>query len=459
MVFLPRIGNPFPAHIDEWHHINEALALKNGNYIGGVFAYEIGFHAFLAGLSSLGDIVIIYQFLPAIWAALTSIVLFFLVYKITNKNFSVSLISIIFFGMLHSSKNLLGISFFTPLSFSIPFIFLYVYFLIWGLQQEKKSYIIISVIIMIFLIPIYSLSVLAMVPLIIILLGMYFKFVKKEYKFFLILLTIPLVGFLFYSIINDLSFSSVSNLVKELNFKKGWIEYTKDNSALEVYSLIGYFFAVIGFLRVIIKKERGFYPFLIWPICMLIWILIFKLLGINFLSPYQRNFYFFAVSLPFISSLGVHSFFSKIKKLCSSRKYKKKTLIIILLLFSLLILFFAMKDVEYTLYSAEKFITPGDYNDLSYLSLFPKGVVLANLNISEGVISISKQEPAATKNFYKKENRVDIISFFESSLCEDKNIIVQKLNVKYIISPIEIPCNYTLISNTNNFIYKIEEIT
>jgi hypothetical protein len=462
LVFSPRIGNPFPAHIDEWHHIEETFALKNGSYTGGVFTYEIGFHVFLAGISYLFDLIMIYRFLPAILAVISSIVLFFLVYNLTNKKFSISLISMIFFGMLHSSQNLLGINFFTPLSFSIPFIFLFVYWFIFGLQREKKVYITISVIIMIFLIPIYSLSVLAFIPLIFIMLIVYRKFVKKEYKFFLMLLLIPFAGLFFYFCVWNLPLSqAVPKLLNELTFDAGWKEYVQSNSLTEIYSLVGYFFAVIGFLSIIIKKEKKFYPFLIWPACMLVWIFIFRLFEINFLSPYQRNFYFLVIGLPLISSLGFENFFNWIKEFFSKKsKQKEKMLSAILIIFIILILLFAVKDAESAIkYREKKFITWGDYDDLIYLSSLPKGIVLSSLDVAEALKPISGQEPAVKLGFYKKENAIDVTNFFESDVCENKDKIIQKLNVKYIISPINISCNYKLLSSTNNFIYEIEEVT
>ena len=60
LVYEPHLSYPFPLHIDEWHHISQSIRLSNyGEYFrilqletarrfDGI---EIGFHAFLAVLS------------------------------------------------------------------------------------------------------------------------------------------------------------------------------------------------------------------------------------------------------------------------------------------------------------------------------------------------------------------------------------------------------------------------
>ena len=46
LIFTPHYGNRFPIHIDEWHHISEAIKLFDGSFIISHFGVEMGFHFF-----------------------------------------------------------------------------------------------------------------------------------------------------------------------------------------------------------------------------------------------------------------------------------------------------------------------------------------------------------------------------------------------------------------------------
>jgi len=51
LVFIPHLTNPFPIHIDEWHHITESIKLKQGVIAPDLAGARLGFHVFLAFLS------------------------------------------------------------------------------------------------------------------------------------------------------------------------------------------------------------------------------------------------------------------------------------------------------------------------------------------------------------------------------------------------------------------------
>jgi len=149
-----------PLHIDEWHHIEEGLRLGNyGEYFKFLQAenarrftgLEIGFHFFLFLVSQFVSLVSIYQFLPALWACLSALVIFYVTYKITDGSFYLGLLSMVFFASIKSNVNITGLWFFTPLTFSIPFIYLFLYFFTEGLSQRKNKYILYSLLIMTFL--------------------------------------------------------------------------------------------------------------------------------------------------------------------------------------------------------------------------------------------------------------------------------------------------------------------
>ena len=189
-VYSPHINYRFPIHIDEWHHITETLKLGSGEYqIQGTdgirtMGFELGFHAILLPVSRITNLVQTYQFFPAIWAMVSALTLFLLVYKKTNK-FLIGIIAMIFFASIKTNTNLAGPWFFTPLTFSVPFIFLYLYLFTEGIEKQNKKFIIWSLIIMAFLLPIHAIAVLFAIPFLIIHALFYLDYIKKEKKFFL----------------------------------------------------------------------------------------------------------------------------------------------------------------------------------------------------------------------------------------------------------------------------------
>lgn len=140
MVYSPHFNYPFPFHVDEWHHIDEAKRLfGEEKYVPGENRLEFGFHLFLGILPKVVNLVLVYKFLPAVWMVLSALALFFLVYKKTN-HFETAIFSILFFASIKSNTNLLGPWFFTPLTFATPLIFLYIYFFTEGYERTNKKY-------------------------------------------------------------------------------------------------------------------------------------------------------------------------------------------------------------------------------------------------------------------------------------------------------------------------------
>ena len=304
IVYTPHYSYPYPLHIDEWHHIAEAEKMDNGEYSSSQFSYRIGFQLILLFLSKFMNIVLAYKFFAASWATLTSLVLFYVIYKKTN-NYLIAIISIIFFASLKSNVNLLGLWFFTPLTFSLPFIFLYMYFFDFGIKNQSKKYIIYSLLIMLILLPIHAVAVLFAFPILIIYSLFNIKFIKTEWKFFSLFLLVPLAGLIFYSSVSHLPLiESISTLFSDLQFKKGWGVLELSNSPLEVYSAIGYFLAIFGFCIICKNKEqrKEYLLYLICPVIILLSIIFFRIFDVSYLSPYQRNAYYFAISLPFLSA-------------------------------------------------------------------------------------------------------------------------------------------------------------
>ena len=459
-VYSPHINYKFPIHIDEWHHIAETIKLGNGEYqIQGTdgirtMGFELGFHALLLPVSQITDLVQIYQFFPAIWAMVSALTLFLLVYKKTNK-FLIGILAMIFFASIKTNTNLAGPWFFTPLTFSVPFIFLYLYLFTEGIEKQNKKMIISSIAIMAFLLPIHAIAVLFAIPFLIIYTLFYLDYIKKERKFFLAFLIIPLLGIIFYSIMTDINiFTSIISILKDLQFKTGWGVVEIKNSFFELYSPIGYILAAFGAIGIFAfqVKPKKLLPYVILPLTILISIAIYRLTGTSFLSPYQRNMFYLAISLPVLSALGAF-YIIEITSLKINKKLTRKILTILIIA---IIIFFTFQSYffipkQFPIYHT---IEEKDYDTIDFLStLPPNSTVMGWAFISTTFYPISQQNPVATVFFYG--NRSKIRNFYNTPNCAKQEAMLKEQNITYAIFKSKVPCNWEIIYQKENVIYRV----
>lgn len=476
VVYYPHYQqNPYPYHLDEWHHITEALKLRAGDYSGGESGFEIGFHAILMVFSYFVDLVKAYQFFPALWAVVSALVLFYVVRKKTN-NYWIALLSMIFFASLKSNVNIEGLMFFTPLSFSIPFILLYVYSFTEGIEQENSKMILASMGIMAFLMLVHAISVLFALPFLLIYCLFHIKYILKEWKLFSLFLVVPLIGLIFYVSMLDISLSSaIGSLIEKLQFHKGWGVYEVDNSPLELYSIAGYCLALVGAGMMLFVSWKKYLAYVLWPLCVLVSIAIFRISDVSYLSPYQRNIYYFGIALPFLSAAGLYfilkwagklsercfDFFARLKK--SYHKSGKMELIkkivgiVIILILACCVIASAF-DAHYE-YPKDmpiyKAIDKAHYDALSFLSTQEKSSVMASLYVSLAVYPVTRMEPVGALGFYGDKG--DVERFFKTDNCTAREAILLKHDAKYIFAQQRIDCNWTKIYEKNAInIYKAD---
>jgi len=463
LVYSPHFNAPFPLSGDEWHSLLMASELSSGTYnFHSTSTLELGFHVLIFGLGKIVNLVFAYKFLPAIWAVISALTLFFLAYWTTNKNFSISLLSMLFFGFLKSNVYILGPWFFLPLTFSIPFIFLYLFLFIRGLQKENKKLILASLLIMLFIIPIHAISVLFAVPLLIIYAFLYRSYVKKEPILFLTFILIPLIGLVFYCLISNSGFwHSFINLLNNLSFPQN--EYIWSNRYIpftDAYPFLGYLFALIGSLAIMLRKEKKFLPYVIWPGYLLLLFAISVIFNFTYLSPYLRNMYYFAISLPFLSAIGLYysiKFFkARIDLHVDPEKAKKSIRVCIAMAIALIII---ISIVSY--YRApsgpipikEMVITSNDYYDLSYISNLSGLTILAPFPVNVGANVLTGKN--VLTDYYDNNS---VSRFYHSQSCNVKDSIISDYNVSYVLSNKSIKCNYSLIRDKYSFIYNVSSI-
>lgn len=465
LVYSPHINYVFPFHIDEWHHITEAIKLGDGDYTGGGAGYRVGFHVFLFLLSFPLNLIEVYRFLPAIWAVLTGLVLFYVTYKKTN-NYWIALFAMIFFASLKSNVNIEGLWFFTSLTFALPFIFLYVFFFTEGIEKQSKRDILISLGIMAFLIPVHSISVLFAFPFLFLYCLFNLSYMKKEWKFFSLFLIIPIIGIILYSALNHLSFlDSVGKLFNDLQFKKGWGVLETDNSFFEIYSPIGYLFVLFGaFSAMFYNKDKKSLPYILWTAVTFVSLVYYKLFDVSYLAPFQREFYYFAISLPFFSALGLHQLL-KLKdnfverSAIVDKQYAKKIISLVVILFVLFFAFYSYYNMPKVV-GLYKLIDNRDYDALIFLKSQENGRVLSTPGISSTMYAISGKEPVGAIYFYGDKTESE--NFFKAKDCSDKNKILWRNKVSYVLSRNALNCAYPVLygkDNSTDWIYDVRNIS
>jgi len=456
IVYSPHLNYRFPFHIDEWHYITESLELGQGAVALFPSGLEIGFYFFLSLLAKLTDLVLIYRFLPAIWAAVSGLILFYVTYKKTNSNFLVAIFSVIFFASIKSNVNITGLWFFTPLSFAIPFIFLYVYLFTEGVEKQNKKLILSSVGLMIFLLPVHAISILFSWPFLFIHLLFNRQFFRKELKFFSVLaLVLAAVGVTFYQIIARVPWANIfSSLIVNLAFKKGWGVLELQNYFSEIYSLLGYILAIIGAAAILLSAARHKYlVYLLWPLTVLIAVFIYRLTDLSLLVPYQRNFYYLALSLPFLSAFGLYYLFDLIRKKIINPYWQAITLAALIISAG----FFSFQ-AYYNLPAQTRLyrvIDEKDYQDLLFMAALPPGRVMADPPIATALYPIARQTPIATVRF--EDYHAPLIEFSLANGCAAKKSVLDRYRISYLILPAKTDCDWELIYAKNNFIYRLPD--
>lgn len=459
IAYFPHYSYHLPLHIDEWKQLGEARSIvDSGLKVENTHNLEIGFNIILAFLYKIADPIQIYQYLPVIWAVLSALVLFFVVYKKTDR-FYMALFAMIFFASIKSNSNLTGLWFFTPLTFSIPLIFLYVYYFTEGIEKDNRKYLVISFLLMIILIPIHAISILFALPFLLIYCIIKRKDLYKRKEIFIFPLLIVILGLIFYILANDFSISkNIFGLLSQLSFKKGWGVLELNNSPFEIYSLMGYILAAFGIFAIIYKKEsKKYLAYLLWPLTLIIMIAIFKITDYSYLSPYQRNMYYLAISLPLLSAVGLYNLLLIIKSSLKKSGSKKviATILVLVCLITIFFTFLKYDDIPQQI-SIYHLITNDDYKALQYLNALNKSTIIAPEDIGSATYAVSGQTPLATIYFDNtNKSKQDVNKFFTSPDCTTKQKIIKRYKVEYVLSRYNLDCNWTILYDKNDYIYLV----
>jgi len=450
IVYVPHVTNKFPVHVDEWHHITESIRLGSGDYPKLSIGFELGFHVFLMLLGFMFNLVNVYRFLPAIWAIFSSLMLFYVVQKKSGK-YSLGLFSMLFFASIRSNVNITGIWFFTPLSFSIPFIFLYVYLFTSGIESKNKKLIIYSLIVMLVVLIAHPISIFFSIGFLFVFCLLHYKYVLDEWKFFSWFLVIPIIGLVFYFIMTGKGFV---HLLQALRFDYGWGVLELKNSFLELYSLIGYVFALVGIVCILLlnkKSIKKYLIYLLWPLFVLCSIIFFRIFGFSYFVPYQRNLYYFVLGLPILSAFGLYFVWDYLVKKFDKRMVWK----IVRVVFLVLVVYLTFRTYFYIddNVSLYRVIDDDYYDSFMFMKGLDSGRVIATPEVSTALFPMTGHWPVATIVFYGDKS---VTEKFFAAKCDEREEIISKYDVDYVLFKHELGCSWDLIYDKDVKIWDVK---
>ncbi|MEA3255519.1 MAG: DUF1616 domain-containing protein [Candidatus Altiarchaeota archaeon] len=469
----------YPFISDEWHHIaqgvqivdKEGIHLQNPYYKEDVEFletgfFEIGFHVFLAEffLLTSQDLVLSYVYLPAVFACISSFILFTFVYKV-SKNFYIGLLSMLFFAGLKSNISVLGPWFFIPLTLGFAYIYLLFYLTITGLERNSFVSLALSAFILLSLALIHPWSASFIMPVVVVYLLLRPGLISKNLWGLLVFFLIPLSSFIYVfrilwqgSFIETLDYFIKNFLIRDLgipaNTGVGHYLYP-----LDFYGFIPLLLAFIA-IYVIVRNGGQKKVFLVWISLMSFLILIFQLRGLTLLAPYERVFYYTLLSLVPLSAIGLFGVLNLINS-----KIKTRYVSITLLTFCILLVVYSLFSGYYESDKLYRLIDDPTYSALKWLEGDRRyyNVVLSRPTISSAVYPVTKNyvvsiNPAQLG--HSARGLEDNKEFFMSPGCDAKKKILEKYDVDYVLveEDDKIRCDFMreIYNKGGVYIYRVE---
>lgn len=465
LVYSPHFNYRYPLHVDEWQHIAKAEHLIKYKEIFDFNPYlstlvytpnmERGMTVFLAEFFLLTDLdpAHYYRFLPALFAAISAFMLFSLVFSLTEE-FYAALFSILFFAALKSNINILGLWFFTPLTFSIPFIYLSVLLFLKGLEEKDDLKIVMSFLLLIAVSLIQPLFTIFIFMIYSIFLLMNAGLIKKNIKVLSILIMIPallLAYFFNFFWRGDLS-ATMAYMSTFMIFSEGWGRIELAYFLPSLYGIVPVLLAIAGIYPAM--KRRGTRIFIIWAIVSLASIYIFRAYSFSLLAPYQRMIYFCMLGMAPLSAMGLdwmvklikENFYRLFQKLFRSkhRLFARRSGIAAAFVFFMIVAAATFHDYysppeEDRIYHV---IEEKDYETLIFLEKLEGSYLMAPLKMSSAVYPISKNFViGVTEGNLLPGNMSEVMDFYGGD-CSKKRDIMDRQGIDLVLSDREIECDY-----------------
>lgn len=460
IVYSPHFMNFYPFHFDEWTHISKTVTLRQeGLTFDWPMPIEIGFDILLLVISLFFDLVLIYQFLPAINAVIIAVILFYFLKK--EFGYWAGLSSVIFLASLRSNINVLGLWFFVPVIAAISFDYLCLFFLEGSVKNNKPERMYLVALFLFLIAFIHQSSFLVVALVVFIYLCFNYKFVLDNKKYFtpFLILAIPiLLMILFFNHIFGGILSILSYLiwgpVRIAGIDAAQISYSPFlfyGILLSIFAAIGYYFCY---------NNKKLLTFRIYVIIPLLNIFLFPLTNFTVFSSYQRYVYHFMIAALPLSAAGFYYSVNYARNLL--KKYGTTTAKLafgIMIIFSFTIIFFNYYKM---LPEARLIPTINSYELEALQSLrdYPEGNVLAVRRLGAPMKAVSNHE--ALYDLFNSEEETGLTEFYGGN-CSFKEEMLREKYFKqnetgYVHSKKQINCSFLkeLYQNENNYIYEIE---
>lgn len=117
----------------------------------------------------------------------------------------------------------MGIWFFTPLTFSLPFILLYFHLISEGIEKNKKQLVLAGMAIMLMLIPVHAIAVLFALPALFIYCAVNWKDASRQIWLLWLAPILLICGLCFFKFTLGITWTSLPEaIIESIQFKRGW---------------------------------------------------------------------------------------------------------------------------------------------------------------------------------------------------------------------------------------------
>lgn len=493
-VYKPHFENPYPIHLDEWSrllettHIIEEETFNNGfnpQFVGHPDAprrLNPGFQFILSQFYIVSgvDHITFFQYLPALFAVMTGFILFSLLYKISS--YWTGVFGIIFLSFMKTNDNTLGIAYLIALTMTFPLLYGMFYSLHNAFEKKKSIYFLLASFIYFTILVTHEQTGAAFMPIILayviistVLLAVRDKedihFSKKGIFIAIISVIIPLSSlYVARDIIWKGTFMKSFHFLLDLIVWDGTSSITYSYNFVLFYGFALTILAILG--TIMIFKNINMGVFIIWSLIAVGQVVNFYFNQVTYFSAIARIRHHAVLGLIPLSAYGLYSLLDSLSKLIKEHRDIIFTVISTVIILTATII--SLNYVDKGKYLPEDkmpkhglVITPTidykDYQAILFLkNISYKQVVLASPLTSAAISPISKNYIVASA-----QNSVDgfgggniqaVKKFFSMPSCINKQNIVYRNNIRYVLStkPINCPFLKQVYSEDFRYIYKAE---
>lgn len=486
-VYSPHFESRYPIHVDEWYRlIGTTYLMEEGKFEGNIPTAQLpdqppgrirmnpGFYFVLSQFYYISgvDNVLFFQYLPALFAVFTAIIIFSFLAKISS--YWTGLFAILFMSFMKTNENTLGISFLVALTMTFPLLYGIFYALYNGFEEKNSVYFLIASMAYFSVLVTHEQTGAAFFPIIFLFLLVdgivtiikHKKFYLTKEKLIVLIVALIIPVFAVY-VARGLLWKG--NFAESLSHFLNLIVWPGDNIINYPYNFILFYgpvltiLAVIGFFAVIANFKM--IVFFIWTLIATGQVINFYFNDFTLFSYIPRVRHHAVLGLIPLSAYGFYFVLDLIiKKIEKLKEYHAMEAISVVLIIIISISSWAVVDTgdyfpddKRPLNQQLIFYTldDKDYQAISHLKSISSGkIVLTEPDPAMAIYPISKNFVIASSESANGVGNMEAVNkFFGTPSCEKKQAILSDNNVDYVISKKPFNCNFLKQVYTENFRY------